>query len=685
MLCLSSLAQVKPVVSRVQIDSLITVGFDQIEFNYQKSLDLLQSALILSKAIGYDWGVAEANRGMGFCHWRHSYYDVAKEHYQIASQLFKNQYDTVGVALVDIHLGMTSFYLAELDDAVVSLTNGLSKLGDTLFERKAYAHSQLGLVLSVRGDFELSNHHFIEGIKLSRSPEMLGAVNSTGLTIQKSNVYADSIILNEIIPDLHNEIAQSVSGSLEVGVRRSVLSGLYATLGQMADAITSSRLALEIFKNHDETARAAKESMKLGKYLTDVDDYQNAQSLLLSAVSLCIRSRIHPQLASSIQHLAEVHEKLKQIDSAIYYYLMVFQLSDTLGHKMDVSRYALTLSKVYLSSDEFDRAEFWGKIAHEVATDIGSFTHLMNAEKQLYEISKRKGFHDLALPYFESYHEKLLKIEDARLARSNLEYRMKYQQDKQIAEIAQLNLEKSMMAVQVEGRNQALLFMSLSVAILLAFVLLLRSKHIESKRLNAIISSQNKSNELLLKEIHHRVKNNLQMISSMLNLQRRRSGNKDEVSVIDITRGRVKSIGLVHELLYQHDNLGKADLKEYVEVLVDSVIETAQKNDQISVSCDVDNIEISYEILASIGLILNELLINTMKYGCDPAGCEISVSVKVVENQVCLNVSDNGPGAEKFEFGFGWTIIRSILKSYDDGEFSVSHQDGFTSEISFSL
>ncbi len=185
----------------------------------------------------------------------------------------------------------------------------------------------------------------------------------------------------------------------------------------------------------------------------------------------------------------------------------------------------------------------------------------------------------------------------------------------------------------------------------------------------ADLAKRNTENETLLKEVHHRVKNNLQMITSLLNMQQRRLSENAAKHALNLTKNRVKSIGLIHEHLYKHADFSKINLADYVEeltfILIDSLYRGPRK---IKTTIEVKDLKADIETAIPLGLILNELITNSIKYAFNEhADPHIIISVALVESALELNVIDNGHGLvnEETTSGFGSTIINTLIESND--------------------
>ncbi|MBI5854819.1 MAG: PAS domain-containing protein [Nitrospirae bacterium] len=153
--------------------------------------------------------------------------------------------------------------------------------------------------------------------------------------------------------------------------------------------------------------------------------------------------------------------------------------------------------------------------------------------------------------------------------------------------------------------------------------------------------------EALLKEIHHRVKNNLQIVSSLLNLQSSANKNKKVAHLLKECQLRVMAIGLLHETLYRSGNLSKVAMIEYIRALTDHLLRSyGVDSNTIAVTVDVDQIGLNIETALPCGLILDELLSNCLKHAF-PEGRRGEIHVELRSNPdqtVTLCVKDNGVG-----------------------------------------
>jgi PAS domain S-box-containing protein len=166
------------------------------------------------------------------------------------------------------------------------------------------------------------------------------------------------------------------------------------------------------------------------------------------------------------------------------------------------------------------------------------------------------------------------------------------------------------------------------------------SKEAEEKTKNSL-----KEKEVLLKEVHHRVKNNLQIILSILNLQYSNVSDKKILNLLRDIRSRIKAMSFVHELLYQANDFSKINFSEYIGSISTNLVYSYSQEKEIGLKLDVGNVFLDLDRAIPCGLIINELLTNALKYAfVSKDEGEVRIVLKQNGNEICLIVSDNGVG-----------------------------------------
>ncbi|MEO0458230.1 MAG: histidine kinase dimerization/phosphoacceptor domain -containing protein [Cyanobacteria bacterium P01_A01_bin.114] len=170
---------------------------------------------------------------------------------------------------------------------------------------------------------------------------------------------------------------------------------------------------------------------------------------------------------------------------------------------------------------------------------------------------------------------------------------------------------------------------------------------LERQRAEQQIKASLREKEALLKEIHHRVKNNLQIISSLLNLQSSSIKDKQTLELFQISQNRVHLIALIHEKLYQSNDLGKINFRSYFQDLCDYLLRSYKLTpNSVSLMIEIDDFSLEIDTAVSCGLIINELMSNSLKYAFrefDSGVIQIKANL-IDEAHFTISFRDNGVG-----------------------------------------
>ncbi len=206
---------------------------------------------------------------------------------------------------------------------------------------------------------------------------------------------------------------------------------------------------------------------------------------------------------------------------------------------------------------------------------------------------------------------------------------------------------------------------------------------------NRLIAAALSEKEMLIREVHHRVKNNLQVVSSLLNLHARKVENPEVLGAIREGRDRVKSMAFIHQKLYQVHDVRQMTVSDYVEDLANYLFTSYQIDpEQIELKTDIAQLELDVDVMVPLGLILNELISNSLKHGF-PGGRrgQLSVSFAEKEGSFLLEVADTGVGITQQQkqdktSGFGYQLIHTFCKKLK-GQLNIFNENGTVIQFSF--
>lgn len=209
----------------------------------------------------------------------------------------------------------------------------------------------------------------------------------------------------------------------------------------------------------------------------------------------------------------------------------------------------------------------------------------------------------------------------------------------------------------------------------------------ERRKMELQIQESLKEKEILLKEIHHRVKNNLMVIFSLLNLQSQYIKDKDDYEMFLESQNRTKSMALIHERLYQSEDLKSIDFSDYLRTLATDLFHTYSVDQKlVKLTMDLETIKLDVNTSIPLGLIVNELISNSMKYAFpDGMEGEIYITMKSNGSHKILKVGDNGVGIpEDIDFkhadSLGFQLINNLTEQID-GEIELDRNNSTTFTI----
>jgi two-component sensor histidine kinase/CBS domain-containing protein len=214
----------------------------------------------------------------------------------------------------------------------------------------------------------------------------------------------------------------------------------------------------------------------------------------------------------------------------------------------------------------------------------------------------------------------------------------------------------------------------------------------ERKRAEEQLKASLKEKEVLLKEIHHRVKNNLQIISSLLKLQSAYTKEEQVLGMFKDSQNRIRSMALIHEKLYQSKDLSRIDFAEYIRDLADNLLRSYKASSQaITLKTTVNDITLNIDTAIPCGLIINELMSNSLKHAFPTPSKDKEICINIYSSgnhQFILNVSDNGIGFPKdLDFrnteSLGLELVCTLTEQLD-GTIELDNSKGTSFNIAFS-
>ncbi len=446
--------------------------------------------------------------------------------------------------------------------------------------------------------------------------------------------------------------------------------------------------ALDMFRALGKQRNVHTLILNLAGLNTERGNYEKALGYLDEALVYFKAEGPMQEEARTYYVTGNVYLAMGDLDKSEENYMKAKVIFDSIGNVMRSSGALLRMSSVAEQRGDIDQAIIYAEEVYAVNEEAGLKNMSLRSALQLSSLHEQKGGYKTALEYQKvsmALKDTIYNNEkDAQIA----ELVEKYESEKSKQELKEAKAELELQDLKVtrqQVQQRILIGISISVVVILILVFLqLRTRKRNNQILrekNAIIEQNLGEKEILLKEIHHRVKNNLQFISSLLNLQSRHVSDPKTLSVLKEGKSRVQSMALVHQKLYQEENLKGVDMADYVKTLMDSLVHSYNIQDRITVHQDVEKIVLDIDSAMPIGMIINELVINAIKHAfAEDAEGEIAIALKKQGEVLELSIADNGVGLPK-DFTiespeqFGLNLVESLSAKLK-AEFNATSSNG---------
>ncbi|SDR67495.1 sensor histidine kinase [Christiangramia echinicola] len=376
----------------------------------------------------------------------------------------------------------------------------------------------------------------------------------------------------------------------------------------------------------------------------------------------------------------DVYLKARDYENALKDYTSAWELCKEHIGEDRCATYRTEIGKIYLYQKEYEQALthlLAGVNAYEEKDQNG----LIQPYLDLAEAYIQLGDFENALLYKDKAYNNSKNLLEGKIENIESEMAIKYETGKKDEALAS---QSALIAQKSKTQTLFIVIVSLLAVLLLSLLFFF----FRSKKATRIIRAKNAENELLLKEIHHRVKNNLEMVKSLIALQSAQIEDPATKEAMIASQNRVQSMGIIHQKLYQGTNLGSIEMKDYFINLSEGILDTFNAEDKVKIECAMDQLDLDVDTAVPIGLIVNELLTNALKYAFpkQKSGV-INISLEKDSYQnLKLQVRDNGVGktdglAPKGT-GFGSQLVR-LLTQQLNGTMIERNEEGTHIEFDF--
>lgn len=587
---------------------------------------------------------------------------------------------------------------------------------DTSFKEASRLYFESGHILNkIDTDYDLAFFHFRMGREALASKELL---NTIKLSREKGGYkLTDLLFLIATLKRYGGALNEALTYTMEVQKR----------VQQTNDTLNTQNVYGELALEYEEMNEPEKaiywykqcidERLKL-----HFDGYIIYRTAYLMTVQM-IKAKKEREGLLFLQNLNRTHPPANAVENAILYQSLAY-CYNSMGEYANAEKYFLTMinmfdginennevlfianldvGKFYVTRQQFARAAPYLKKAFSYIA-APSVSRIMDLHLQMFKVDSATGQYASAIDHFQKYKALNDSLFNTAKSKQIEELNIKYDVEKKQQNLTILQKEN---IVQQKNLKQAKLTRNFILAGAVMLVLIVgllfnryQLKQQANRKLEASQDKVEKQNlslhrlvnekEWLLKEIHHRVKNNLHTINGLLNVQSGYLQTEEALIAISDSQHRVQAMSLLHQKLFHSESLSTVKMPEYILELVGYLEHSFGTQQRVRFNLDVDSLQLNLSHALPIGLILNEAITNAIKYAF-PGEQEGAITIRLKRqsfNQCFLCIADTGKGlptnfdAQQSD-SMGMNLMNGLSEDIN-GSFSIKSNHGTEIKISFS-
>jgi two-component system, sensor histidine kinase PdtaS len=488
-----------------------------------------------------------------------------------------------------------------------------------------------------------------------------GAYNNRGFAYFNKGDFPSALKYHKNALDIWKGL-QNTDG---IGNSLNNLGAVYRQLGEYEDAKRFFIDALAVYEKKQDKKTLALIYNNLGGIYKMLDQDSRAIHSYRKALHLRKKSGDQRGVATTLNNIGALYKKLGVIDSASFYFNQAFILIEKVGDQIGIAHASSNMGEMALIQKNYAQASIYGEKALAIGIDLGATMIINQATGLLERVYSAQNNWKKAYEMQKLHNESSSKIksEEARNAAMKMEVQYYYEKQKEIDDIES---EKQKAIAQEKSTIQrvTIYFVSLLFILVVIFSLLIFRRYKFTLHQKKIIEKQNNEKKIMLQEIHHRVKNNFQIISSLLRLQTYKNPNTEVNLAFHEAINRIHTMSIVHEIIYKQDALDKVDPQKYLENLIEN-LKRSFENGKVQIDIRACEQTLELDQTVPLGIIVNELITNSYKHAFDDTihTPQIQIVLEKMKNEFVLIYSDNGIGYTPRDHSttFGLELIDTMV------------------------
>lgn len=470
------------------------------------------------------------------------------------------------------------------------------------------------------------------------------------------------------------DLWKQIGNEANQGQALNNLGVIYKQLGENRKALNFFGEALELYKSVGDEKIMANTFNNLGGTYKVMDLDKKALECYAEALNLRRKIGDDRGVATTLNNMGALYKKLGNIDTAYYFFSNSLDLIEKVGDQMGIAHASSNIGEIAFIRNDINLALQMGERSLTIGRSLGALPIIEKASGLLQRVYSKQGRWKEAYEMQQLHFETIAKIGNEEAKKTAMLVEMQYQFEKQ-KEINLLKNEKEKVLREKQQQIQQVVtyFIAVCFVLVAIFSILLFKRYSIMRKQKEIIEKQNNERKIMLQEIHHRVKNNFQIISSMLKLQSYKDDNPQLQASFQEAINRIHTMATVHEIIYKQEALDEVNAKSYLENLIANLRRTFEnKRVDIQVESCEDGLELEQTI--PLGIIVNELITNSFKHAFTEEMDHPQIFIQLQKNKsdFVLNYMDNGIGFDpsKFNDSFGLELIKTLAEQLS-GQFEI--------------
>jgi len=440
--------------------------------------------------------------------------------------------------------------------------------------------------------------------------------------------------------------------------------------------------AMSINKQLENLDGQATNHVNMGNLYAEQNFFEKATNHYKQAVGLDSITNFQWGLAYDYENIGNMYVKQKKYLLAIEPLTKALEIRQLLKGKHELAISNLKLGGLYTQLGQLQKANKYLIKATAFASQTGALETERDVLRAWSELKEREGSYKSALDYYQRHDQLADSILNVNTSNEFARLNVTFETERKEKEIELLSVRNELSLNRLKSSKKTNTILVFALGLFGIMGAMLWKLYKGSTKKNEIISVALNEREILLKEIHHRVKNNLQFISSLLGLQTEHIEDEAALGALQEGQDRVQSMALIHQNLYQDKNLTGVNIKDYFLKMIHGLFDSYNiRDDQIELNLSVDDLNLDVDTVIPIGLIVNELITNSLKYAFTNMDKGIiTISLHEEGEILRLKVVDNGIGFGDDELptlgsSFGYRLIEAFASQLR-AELSVDGSSG---------